>query len=51
MTDTGGVLSNGAILAREYGIVAVTDTGIATAVLRDGQVLEVQGDSGLVQVL
>ena len=51
VTDTGGVLSNGAILAREYGIATVTDTGVATAVLRDGQVLEVQGDSGLVHVL
>jgi pyruvate,water dikinase len=51
VTDTGGILSNGAILAREHGIAAVTGTRVATMVLRDGQVLEVQGEHGLVHGL
>lgn len=48
VTDTGGVLSHPAIIAREYGIPAVVATGNATALLRDGQVVTVDGDKGTV---
>jgi phosphohistidine swiveling domain-containing protein len=51
VTDTGGVLSHPAIIAREYGIPAVVATGNATAVLRDGQRVTVDGDAGVVQLL
>jgi len=50
VTDTGGALSHGAIVAREYGIPAVVGTGIATAVIRDGQMLEVDGGAGVVRI-
>ncbi|HEY3227868.1 MAG TPA: PEP-utilizing enzyme, partial [Roseiflexaceae bacterium] len=51
VTDTGGVLSHCAIVAREYGIPAVVGTGNATTVIRDGQLLEVDGSAGIVRIL
>lgn len=48
VTDTGGALSHGSIVAREYGIPAVMGTGNATKVIQDGQVVTVDGDRGLV---
>ncbi len=51
VTDTGGVLSHPAIIAREYGIPAVVATGNATQVIRDGQRVEVDGDAGIVRIL
>ncbi len=51
VTDTGGVLSHCAIVAREYHIPAVVGTGKATKTLHDGQLLEVDGDAGVVRVL
>ncbi len=51
VTDTGGVLSHCAIVAREYGIPAVVGTGRASSVLKDGDTVEVRGDQGEVRVL
>jgi pyruvate,water dikinase len=51
VTDTGGVLSHCAVVAREYGIPAVVGTGVATEYLHDGQWVEVDGDAGTVRVL
>jgi len=51
VTDTGGILSHCAVVAREYGIPAVVGTGSATARISDGQLLEVDGGAGLVRVL
>jgi pyruvate,water dikinase len=48
VTDSGGILSHPAIIAREYGVPAVVATGNATAVLRDGQQVTVDGDAGSV---
>ncbi|HVE91657.1 MAG TPA: PEP-utilizing enzyme [Actinomycetota bacterium] len=50
VTDTGGALSHCAVVAREYGIPAVVGTGTATTVIRDGQIVEVDGDAGVVRV-
>jgi pyruvate,water dikinase len=50
VTDTGGILSHCAVVAREYRIPAVVGTGRATAEIRDGQLLEVDGDVGLVRI-
>jgi pyruvate,water dikinase len=49
VSDTGGILSHCAVVAREYGIPAVVGTGNATALLQDGQLIEVDGDAGTVQ--
>ena len=51
MTDTGGVLSHCAVVAREYGIPAVVGTGAASRVIADGQRIEVDGDAGIVRIL
>ncbi len=51
VTDTGGALSHCAIVAREYGIPCVVGTGAATAMIEDGQLIEVDGDQGLVRIL
>lgn len=51
VTDTGGILSHCAIVAREYAIPAVVGVGMATAAIRDGQLVEVDGDTGTVRVL
>ena len=51
MTDTGGILSHCAIVAREYGIPAVVGVGGATAAIRDGQTVEVDGDAGVVRIV
>jgi rifampicin phosphotransferase len=50
VTDTGGLLSHPAIIAREYRVPAVVATGNATALLRDGQVVTVDGGTGQVEV-
>ena len=51
VTDTGGPLSGPAIIAREHGIPAVLGTNDATAAIRDGARLLVDGDAGRVDVL
>jgi pyruvate,water dikinase len=51
ITDTGGVLSHPAIIAREYRIPAVVATGSATALLEDGLIVTVDGSAGTVEVV
>jgi phosphohistidine swiveling domain-containing protein len=51
VTDSGGVLSHSAVVAREYRIPAVVGTGNATSTFHDGQLLEVDGDAGTVRVV
>ena len=50
VTDTGGILSHCAVVAREYGIPAVVGTGSATTAISDGDVVEVDGDAGIVRI-
>jgi pyruvate,water dikinase len=50
VTDVGGPLSHGSIVAREYGIPAVLGTGTATRRINSGQVITVDGSAGVVSV-
>ena len=50
VTDVGGPLSHGSIVAREYQIPAVLGTGVATERLRSGQRITVDGDAGVVKI-
>lgn len=50
VTDVGGILSHGAIVAREYGIPAVMSVRGATEQLVDGQIVTVDGDKGAVMI-
>ena len=47
VTDIGGVLSHGSIVAREYGIPAVLGTGVATKRIATGDVITVDGSAGV----
>ncbi|WP_135451686.1 PEP/pyruvate-binding domain-containing protein [Mycobacterium sp. DL99] len=51
ITETGGTLSHGAILAREYGIPTVTAVPSAMTLLPTGTAVEIDGSSGLVQII
>ena len=51
ITDSGGILSHPAVVAREYGIPAVVGTAQATTMLQDGQVVEMDGSAGVVRVV
>jgi len=49
VVERGGMLSHGAIIAREYGIPAVVGVAHATSVIRNGDTLRVDGDLGVVE--
>ena len=51
VTDVGGVLAHGSIVAREYDIPAVLGTGVATRRIQAGQRIHVDGDAGTVTLL
>ena len=48
VTDIGGALAHGSIVAREYGIPAVMGTGVATQRIKDGEMIRVDGNRGRV---
>jgi rifampicin phosphotransferase len=48
VTDGGTLAAHASLVAREYGIPAVVATGDATARLRDGQLVTVNGSAGTV---
>ena len=50
VTDIGGVLSHGSIVAREYGIPAVLGTGNATKRIATGDLISVDGGTGTVHL-
>jgi pyruvate,water dikinase len=50
VTDIGGPLSHGSIVAREYGIPAVMGTGVATRRIQSGQTVTVDGSAGIVML-
>jgi rifampicin phosphotransferase len=49
--DMGGMLSHGCIIAREYGIPTVVNVGNATQVIKTGQIVEVNGNAGMVTII
>jgi len=51
VTDIGGVTCHAAIVAREFGLPSVTGTGIATQVIRTGDIIRVDGDNGVVRII
>jgi pyruvate,water dikinase len=51
VTDIGGLTSHAAIVSREYGLPAVTGTGIATRVIKTGDILKVDGGTGIVTIV
>jgi len=51
ITDEGGLLSHAAIISREFKKSCIVGTKIATAVLRDGDLVEVDANKGIVKIL
>jgi len=49
--ETGGPISHGSVVAREYGVPAVAGVAGATAKLQDGQLVRINGESGTVEVV
>jgi len=51
VTDIGGLTSHAAIVCREYGVPSVTGCGIATAAIKTGDIVKVDGDTGVVTIV
>lgn len=49
--DGGGTLSHAAIVGREYGVPTVSACAVATRLIQDGDLVEVDGDRGVVRVI
>ena len=51
VTEVGGLMTHGAVIAREYGLPAVVGVEHATRLIRDGQRIRVHGTDGYVEIL
>jgi pyruvate,water dikinase len=51
VTEVGGLMTHGAVIAREYGLPAVVGVEHATTLIRDGQRVRVHGTEGYVEIL
>ncbi|MEU9930004.1 rifamycin-inactivating phosphotransferase [Streptomyces anulatus] len=51
VTEVGGLMTHGAVIAREYGLPAVVGVDRATRLIRDGQRIRVHGTDGYVELL
>jgi pyruvate,water dikinase len=51
VTEVGGLMTHGAVIAREYGVPAVVGVERATQLIRDGQRIRVHGTDGYVEIL
>jgi pyruvate,water dikinase len=51
VTEVGGLMTHGAVIAREYGLPAVVGVEQATRRIRDGQRIRVHGTDGYVEIL
>ncbi|MEU5790256.1 rifamycin-inactivating phosphotransferase [Micromonospora purpureochromogenes] len=51
VTEVGGLMTHGAVIAREYGLPAVVGVADATRLIADGQRIRVHGSDGYVEIL
>ncbi|MDI6098903.1 phosphoenolpyruvate synthase [Actinoplanes sp. NEAU-A12] len=51
VTEVGGLMTHGAVIAREYGLPAVVGVQRATRLIRDGQRIRIHGNGGFVEIL
>jgi rifampicin phosphotransferase len=51
VTEVGGLMTHGAVIAREYGLPAVVGVEHATNLIRDGQRIRVHGTDGYIEIL
>ncbi|WP_121612481.1 phosphoenolpyruvate synthase [Mesobacillus foraminis] len=51
VTEVGGLMTHGAVIAREYGLPAVVGVENATQLIKDGQRIRVNGTEGYIEIL
>jgi len=51
VTEVGGLMTHGAVIAREYGLPAVVGVENATTLIKDGQRIRVNGTEGYVEII
>ncbi len=51
VTEIGGLMTHGSVIAREYGLPAVVGVADATRLIRDGQQIRVHGTDGYIELL
>lgn len=51
VTEVGGLMTHGAVIAREYGLPAVVGVENATKLIKDGQRIRVNGTDGYIEIL
>jgi rifampicin phosphotransferase len=51
VTEVGGLMTHGAVIAREYGLPAIVGVENATRLIKDGQTIRVNGTDGYVEIL
>lgn len=51
VTDVGGSMCHAAIICREYALPTVVGTGRATSFIKTGDLIRIDGDSGVVKIL
>jgi pyruvate,water dikinase len=51
VTEVGGLMTHGAVIAREYGLPAVVGVEHATRLIRDGERIRVHGTDGYIEIL
>ncbi len=51
VTEIGGLMTHGAVIAREYGLPAVVGVEDATKLIKDGQRIRVNGTEGYIEIL
>ena len=51
VTEVGGLMTHGAVIAREYGLPAIVGVENATRLIRDGQRIRVHGTDGYIEIL
>ena len=51
ITEVGGLMTHGSVVAREYGIPAVVGVNNATSLIQSGQKIRVDGSQGIITIL
>ncbi|WP_332237039.1 phosphoenolpyruvate synthase [Sporolactobacillus sp. KGMB 08714] len=51
VTEVGGMMTHGSVIAREYGLPAVVGVENATKLIKDGQRIRVNGSEGYIEIL
>ena len=51
VTEVGGLMTHGAVIAREYGLPAIVGVENATSLIKDGQKIRINGTDGYIEIL